>query len=434
MSLVRTPAATSGSPLLVLDTVRNVLVAALIVAIPFAFHSSYVVDVHSPFLEHAYLGETVVGPIEFVLLLLAVASTPLLLRRTSYRGWPIGLIGAVALTAVTLILVLAGGPTPEGVVRVVRFAGIAGAIATIGRMSPDLLRKAVMWPITGTIALQAAVALAQTFVWHNGRENGITDRFDHVWTQGYGTIGAYALATILVVAIAIVLSAGAYQRLHPLMWVSVVLASAAIATTFGRSGALAVFAIAGLYGIAWVLKRKRNYLASSVAAFLPMSIGIAITWDGWSVRASETAAGQQWGREDLLQRAYEVIGTSPIFGVGPGKFAPSLARLGLTPVDISIVHNVPVLVAAEYGVPVGIMFTAWLGLLGVAAIFTSVRAAAVFVALVPYLIFNHNPIVYGYGIAVLGLWLAILDYHRAHRDGHAPGAETDVTPAVAATA
>jgi hypothetical protein len=165
-----------------------------------------------------------------------------------------------------------------------------------------------------------------------------------------------------------------------------------------------------------------------------MSIGIAITWDGWSVRASETAAGQQWGREDLLQRAYEVIGTSPIFGVGPGKFAPSLARLGLTPVDISIVHNVPVLVAAEYGVPVGIMFTTWLGLLGVAAIFTSVRAAAVFVALVPYLIFNHNPIVYGYGIAVLGLWLAILDYHRAHRDGHAPGAETDVTPAVAATA
>ena len=420
MSLVKTRATNSDAPLLNFDTIRAVLVAALIVWIPFAFNFSYVVDVHSPFLQHAYLGVTVIGPIELILLLLAVASSPLLFRRATYRGWPIGLIGAVTLTAFTLIFVVAGGPTPEGAVRIVRFAGIAGAIATISQMPPGLLRKAVVWPLAGSVAVQAAIALAQTFIWHNGRESGITDRFDHVWTQGYGTIGSYALATVLVVAIAIVLSAGAFKRLHPLMWVSVVLASAAIATTFGRSGAIAVFAVAGLYAIAWIVRRKSDYLASSFAAFLPMSIGIAITWEGWGVRASETAAGEQWGREDLLQRAYEIIRTSPVLGVGPGEFAPTLARVGLTPVDISIVLNVPVLVAAEYGIPVGIMFTAWLGLLGVVALLTSVRAAAIFVAIVPYLVFNHNLIVYGYGIALFGLWLAMLDYHRLHRSMGAP--------------
>lgn len=434
MSLVKTRATNSDAPLLDFDTIRTVLVAALIVAIPFAFYFSYVVDVHSPFLQHAYLGVTVFGPIELILLLLAVASSPLLFRRATYRGWPIGLVGAVTLTVATFVFVVVGGPTPEGVVRVVRFAGIAGAIVTIARMSPGLLRKAVVWPLAGSIAFQAAIALTQTFILHNGRESPITNRFDHVWTQGYGTIGSYALATVLVVAIAIVLSSGAYGRLHPLMWVSVVLASAAVATTFGRSGAIAVFAIAGLYGVAWIIKRKSDYLASSIAAFLPMSIGIAITWEGWGVRASETAAGEQWGREELLQRAYEVIRTSPVFGVGPGEFAPSLARIGLTPADITIVHNVPVLVAAEYGVPLGVMFTAWLGLLGVVALFTSVRAAAVFVALAPYLLLNHNPIVYGYGIALFGLWLAMLDYHRAHRDVGRPKADPDIGEAAAATA
>jgi len=434
MSLAKNGAGRSEAQLLDFDSIRAVLVAALIICIPFAFEFLVVVDVHSPFLEHAYLGMTVFGPLELILLLLAVASSPLLFRRATYRGWPIGLIGAVTLTFVTFAFVVVGGPTPEGIVRIVRFAGIAGAIVAISRMSPGLMRKAVIWPLAGTVALQAAIALAQTFIWHSGRESGITVRFDHVWTQGYGTIGPYALATVLAVAIAIILSAGAFERLHPLMWVSVVLGAAAIATTFGRSGAMAVFAIAGLYGVAWVFKRKSAYLASSMAAFLPMTIGMAITWDGWSVRASETAAGEQWGREELLQRAFDVIRGNPLFGVGPGEYGPTLARTGLTATDITIVHNVPVLVAAEYGIPIGVMFAAWLGLLGVSALLTSARATAVFVAIVPYLVFNHNPIVYGYGIALFGLWLATLDYHRSHRHGDAPSSESEIGEAATATA
>ncbi|MGB5381934.1 MAG: O-antigen ligase family protein [Acidimicrobiia bacterium] len=434
MSLANNGASRGEAQLLDFDTIRAGLVAALIICIPFAFEFSAVVDVHSPFLKHAFLGVTVIGPIELILLLLAVASSPLLFHRATYVSWPIGLIGAVTLTVVTFVLVVGGGPTPEGIVRIVRFAGIAGAIVAISRMSPGLMRKAVIWPLAGTVALQAALALAQTFIWHSGRESGITIRFDHVWTQGYGTIGPYALATVLAVAIAIILSAGAFKPLHPLMWVSVVLGSAAIATTFGRSGAMAVFAIAGLYGVAWILKRKSAYLVSSTAAFLPMTIGMAIAWSGWSVRASETAAGEQWGREELLRRAFEIIRSNPLLGVGPGEYGPTLARTGLTAADITIVHNVPVLVAAEYGIPIGVMFTAWLGLLGVSALLTSARAAAVFVAIVPYLLLNHNPIVYGYGIALFGLWLATLDYHRAHRHGDAPSSESEIGEAAAATA
>lgn len=435
MPLVRNRPAVAGTTFFDLPTVRVALVVALILWIPVAHRFSIVVDVHSPFLDHPYLRATVIGPLDAVFLLLALTSLPLVFRRAAYRGRPIGLIGALTLTAVTLILVIVGGPTPEGVARIVRFAGITGVIATVGQMSPVLLRNAVVWPLAGSAAVQALVALAQTFVWHSGRESGITVRFDHSWTQGYGTIGGpYALATLLVVSIAIVLAAGAFKRLHPLMWVSVMLASAAVATTFGRSGAMAVCAIACMYAIAWIVKRKTDYLTSSIATLLPMTFGIAIAWRGWSVRAAEAVAGEQWGREALLRRAFEIIKANPIFGVGPGKYSPTLARIGLTDVDITIVHNVPALVAAEYGVPLGIMFTVWLGVLGLAALFTSVRAAGVFVAIVPYLLLDHSPILYGYGIALFGLWLATLDYLWQHRAGTAPREETPVGEAAPATA
>lgn len=58
------------------------------------------------------------------------------------------------------------------------------------------------------------------------------------------------------------------------------------------------------------------------------------------------------------------------------------------------------------------MFTVWLGLLGVLALFTSIRAFAVFVVMVPLFTFAYSPVVYVAGVAGFGLWLAFLDYHR----------------------
>lgn len=95
---------------------------------------------------------------------------------------------------------------------------------------------------------------------------------------------------------------------------------------------------------------------------------------------------------------------------------PTLARIGLTDADVTYVHNAPVLVAAECGVPLGVVFTLWLVALGMAALFTSARATAGFVSIVPYLLLDHTHLVYVYALAEFGLWLAILDYHRAHRD------------------
>ena len=410
-----------------LDAIRVALVAAMIVTIPFALRALVPIDVHSPHLSLYFLKVTVVTPLDVVLVLLAIAAAPLMFRRDSYRTWPIGLIGTLAFTAATALFLIAE-PSPEGLARVTRLAGISGAIAIVQRMSPSVLRGAVVWPLTASVAFQAVYGLAQTFVWQSGMLSGITGRFDDVWTQGYGTMGGpYPLAAFMVLSIAIILSAAAFKRLHPLMWATVVLSSAAVSVTFGRLGVISAIGIAGVYGIAWILKRNREYLAASLASVIPLGIGIIIAWQGWQVRASETAAGYQSGREALLRRAFTVIEGNPLWGVGPAQMGPAVARIGLTEAASTYVHNVPVLVAAEYGIPLGVVFTVWLMALGMAALFTSARATAVFVSIVPYLLLDHTHLVYVYALAEFGLWLAILDYHRAHRQStataHADGAE-----------
>ncbi len=415
MSRLKVDGADDGVAVFSLDAARNAAVAALVIWIMFNSRYPVPIDIHSPHLKRYIMKATVLGPLDVVFLILAILAIPLLLRRRTYKGWPVGLLGAVTLSVVTLAFVLTD-PSPEGFARFVRLAGISGAIVTIRWMSPTTLRTMFIWPVTLAVVFQSSLALAQTFVFDSGAPARTAIGVVLPWTRGYGTMDSpYSLAAFTVVGIAIILSAGAFTRLHPLMWLSVILGSASVATSFGRTPALAVLAIGGVYGVAWMVQRKRGYLASSIAAFVPMVIGIAISWTGWQVRAYQTASGSASGRGGPLGRAFTIIEANPVFGVGPGRFGPTLAEIGLTSTDWEIVHNVPVLVAAEYGVPFGVLFTLWLVLLGVVALSTSVRAAAVFVSIVPVLLFAYSPVVYTTGVAGFGLWLATLDYHRRHR-------------------
>ncbi len=412
--------------------IRACLVAAFVVLIPLALLYLLEVDAHSPHIERRLLGVSTFGPLDVISIMVAAAALPLVFRRDTYERYAIGLIGIIAFVVITAIAV-AAEPSAEGVLRIVRLSGAAGVVVSVRWMSPSTYMAAVVWPLTASVLIQAPWALLQTFVWGNGHESAITARFDHAWTHGYGTMdGGYALAAFVVLAIAIILGSGAFRRLHPLMWVAVVVGSASIATSFGRQAVLAALAIAFFYGLGFIAKRRWEYVAGAVATVVPMTLGIWRTWVGWSVRASETAAGFQSGRESMLERAFTVIGRNPLTGVGPGRYPPYLAEIGLTPTDATIVHNVPVLITAEYGIPIGVLFTLWIGLVGLASVFTSFRAMAIFAVVAPYLLFDHPHVVYGYGVASMGVWLAALEFHRRNRTepvlGRPPAAETHDRP------
>ena len=284
-----------------LDAVRNAAVGALIVWVMFASNYPVPVHIHSAHMRRYIMQATVVNPIDIVFVVLAVVAVPLILRRATYDGWPAGLIGVLTITVITMVFVISG-PTPEGLMRAVRFAGITGLVATIRWMSPQTLRMVVVWPLTLAVLIQASIGLSQTFIWHSGAATL------PAWTRAYGTMDSpYGYAAFTALGVAVILSSAALARLHLAMWIAAILGSVSVAAVFGRVGALSLLMVGGVFGIGWLLTRKRRYFASAVAAVVPMSVGIAATWSGWQIRAAATAAGSLSGRGPLLRRAFTII-------------------------------------------------------------------------------------------------------------------------------
>ena len=406
-------------------SLRIALVAVTVLLVPFMTRSLLIVDHHSPHFNFPLLGTTTIGVYDIVLVLLAITAAPLVVNRTTYRGWSVALAGIAVMTLVTGIWAVLD-PTPHAIVRCIRLAGITGLVATVRHMPFRSLRLAVIWPLTVSVIIQGSWALMQTFVWQNGDFSRLTARFGDVWTQGYGTMhGGYGMAQFSLLAVAGILASGAFQRLHPVMWAGVVIGSASISASFGRSAALGMLAIAVFYLIGSIVLRKRELLIASLSAFTPMAIGMWVSWSGWALRASEAINGIQNGRELLIARSLTVIRMSPMIGVGPGDYGPTLGRLGPTNVDYTVVHNLGLLVTAEYGIPLGLLFVVWIAALGILSILTSFRAMALFASIVPFMIWDHPHISYAYGLVQLGIWLALLDYLWSRRDR-----TRDTTPSV----
>ncbi|MDK1292903.1 MAG: hypothetical protein QGM46_11320, partial [Actinomycetota bacterium] len=61
---------------------------------------------------------------------------------------------------------------------------------------------------------------------------------------------------------------------------------------------------------------------------------------------------------------------------------------------------------------IGVAFTAWLIALGIRSFRLSVYAGALFVSILPLMLFDNLHYVYGNGIAMFAVWIAMLDYHR----------------------
>ena len=77
-----------------------------------------------------------------------------------------------------------------------------------------------------------------------------------------------------------------------------------------------------------------------------------------------------------------------------------------------MVHVVPLLVAAEFGILVGLAFLFWLVALGLRSLRTSIHSIAIFGAAFSYLLLDNLHYVYPMGVAMFGVWLATLDNDR----------------------
>lgn len=394
--------------------VRAGVLSAVILSIPFALQRVLVVDHHSPDLAHPWLGAAVLTITDLLLAALFLVSVPVLARRSTYEHASIALFGSLGFLVATVVSsAFASGP--EAVIRAIQAGGAVGAVVTVHEMSTRTFRQSIIWPLVATMLIQAPWAFAQTFIRHSGDTNGITARWDHVWTQGFGTMqGGYALASFMILSMAIVASYRRVEPLHPLMWVAIPLGSITAATAFGRLGVLAVLGIGSILLLGAILARSRHLLVLAIGSTVPMVFAIAITWEAWFVRAEEAASLNQSGREALLDQALHLIRANPLTGVGPGRYARVAVEVLGSDEVATVVHNVPVLITAEYGIPIGLAFAGWVFALGVGAVRAGVYASIVFVAIMPYFLFDLTHFAYAYGAAQFAVWLSVLDFHRRH--------------------
>jgi hypothetical protein len=268
---------------------------------------------------------------------------------------------------------------------------------------------AVVWSFALSSSVQSVVAIAQTFVLNSGRLGRTElESAEHVWTAGIGTFNhEYALAAYLSLSIAIVLSSGAVRRLNWLMWVSISLSGAAIATSFGRAAALSVVAVSVVYGVGWWWSRTREFLLGAVIPTTSLTIAGILAGSAWLGRVNLESSI----RVTLAKQALDVALEHPFVGVGPMRYGLHLGQMGLAEANQIIVHNVPLLLSAEYGIIMGLAFLMWLVALGMRAFSTSVRSAGLFVVVIPFLVFDHIHYVLPAGLALVGLWLGMLDVH-----------------------
>ncbi|MGI9584557.1 MAG: O-antigen ligase family protein [Acidimicrobiia bacterium] len=420
-----------------LATLRVATVAALIVVIPWNVHYGFFIKEHSPHLVGSHVQQTILGPVDVGFLILIVASIRLLTARSTYTKQPAGQLGA-AIAVVVVAIWLVMFPTAEGAVMLFRVIGVFVTIVAIRHFAAVDIVPGIVWPLAIGASFQALIALTQTLVNDSGMVvPATTMAVGRAWTAGRGTFsGPYSLAAYLILAIVVLLSFGIASRpfssrfrsislsrpTRIAMWTTVGLASAAVATTFGRTVLLSLAVVGATYSIGWLLKRQRILGVSALAVIAPFVGTALVVRSGWLVRASQTAAGDLTTRDTLIARAIDMIQSSPLIGIGPVQYGPNLAQMGLPVPDAHVVHNLPLLIAVEFGIVVGIAFLVWIVALGVRSIRQSTYLAALFLFTVPFFLLDNLHYVYGNGMAALAIWIAFLDYHsKARNTSHDSG-------------
>ena len=356
-----------------------------------------------------------IGVTDVLLALLIVLAIPLVRQTGVSDSVSLSAAGIATVASVSMLHVLFS-PSLAGFLFFFRLVGAVAVILSIQSLPTRMLGAVVAWPLAAAAAIQAIYALAQTFLWNSGA-GILTTATGTIWTAGFGTTeGPYDLAAFLVFSIAVLLSMDRFSSIHPIMWASVAVSSAAVATTFGRSGLLALFIVSGAYLIVGIWSRTRILPLASFASLAPAVGTIFLLRSGWLPRVGQTARLSGSGRGRLIERAIEVIGDHPLIGVGARQYGPHLAAIKPPITDRVMVHNVPLLMTAEFGIVVGVAALAWSIVVFIRSIRTSVYTFGIFVAITPFLAFDHLHYIRTSGLVTIGLWAGLLELHWRHRE------------------
>jgi hypothetical protein len=354
----------------------------------------------------------------------AVLCLPAVLARR--RISRLATVGVAALLAL-LVMALIVHPSRAGAVavaRVVAAAVVGLAIATAAE-SRDCLRILTGVLVAGAVA-QALVAVAQLL--HGGPvglgflgEAGVPLKsvggslgprgtFQHAYPlAGFAVLAAFAGLAVSVVD---------GRRRGALAWVAV--AAVPVGITYSRSALVAVALGVGSLcrGRTATTSRHRALLGAGALAVVAGALVPALVWPaGWQARLASTKDAVARGSADevsssrlyLAGSALRLIESSPMTGIGPGRYSPeSVPVQQAASRQADQVHNLPLYVGVLSGAPAGLLVVALLMGTGIRAFRCGVVTRTLYLAYLPFVLLDRFPHDGPQGLALTATWLGLV--------------------------
>jgi len=338
------------------------------------------------------------------LALAAIVVAPAALRRL--RGLP---FDPIALTGAALLalfaVALAVHPTPGGAALVVRLTACALLAYAVSLQRSARARALVLGALAVAIVSEVLVAAVQLANDAPAGLGVLGEFADPIGRTPRGFMWhPYALAGLALVSSA-TFAWRALGSARPRGWT--ILAAVAIAPA-GVSYSRVALLAAALVGAPLAVARRRAVARWVIAAIaLGIALPAAAGSEGWTTSLDR---GLLSDRGALALQSLAIVSTSPVVGVGPDRYLPELsARPDLrTTRLVQEVHSVPLIVAAEAGVPAGLALIALLVLIARRALALGPGALSLAGALLPWILLDVYPYVNPQGAILTAVWGGLL--------------------------
>ncbi|GMQ86349.1 MAG: hypothetical protein BMS9Abin07_1923 [Acidimicrobiia bacterium] len=337
--------------------------------------------------------------------------------------------GGLRTRPATLILytVLAAGAiiafvfNPSGAGAILTFSIVApiGIVLSVARYSIPELRSFVAVPLLATTALQAFLVAVQTAtksaVGYSLLQPGSTllvtnetivrpqGMFDHV----------YEPAVVALIAIGIGLALLPESgRLRTGFLVGLGAAATTIALTHSRSALLGLLLVM-LIAVIAAFRGDRGLRIGLVVVAAAFVIPALLTASAWQVRFDESASTDlddaSLGRVTLARQAITMAGDHPIVGVGPNRYMTVLeTKYTVDEAYPYVVHNEPLMLAAELGIPAAVVITLLLLWAGAQALRAGYRPLLLYAAPLAFVVFDvllyNKPV----GLLLFAVWAGVM--------------------------
>ena len=345
----------------------------------------------------------------------ALLLTPLAIgrvRRATAIAHPVPLL-VIGVMTVAMTVSVAVHPSQQGTtLTVAAWIGSALALA-IASFDRRTIASHVVTPLLATAALQGVLMTVQ---WFTKEPWGLRwlapsrslQRIDgFLRPQGTST-HVYEPALLALLAIGAAVALADDDRHHRLWLATTAAAAAGIAVSHSRAALVGLAAMA-VIGLVSPPRRphRRRILLVAVGAFGLVAV---LASSGWVSRLGQSTAGDlddaTSGRIELAREAAEVVATSPLVGVGPGRYLEVAAELGIADPDFPIAtHGFILLLGAELGLPAAAAIAGLLGWTYVAAWRRNRVVFAAAVGVLPFLVVDKLLYDRIFGILLLSIWL-----------------------------